>query len=108
MNRALHDDDLDSFVDTLAGRLASFDREALGAAKAQINRFGMPTAAELQSSNDMFFSTLAWPTAQARRAKVRSIGDGVPSDFELNFGRYLPALGRSDDDDTGAPLAGSP
>ncbi|MGA9265687.1 MAG: hypothetical protein WBV79_04435, partial [Rhodomicrobium sp.] len=72
--------------------------EALGAAKAQINRFGMPTATELQSSNDLFFPTLAWRSAQARRAKIRGIGYGVPSDFELNFGRYLPALGRADDD----------
>jgi hypothetical protein len=100
VNRTLDDDDLDSFVDAFVRRLASFDREALAAAKAQINRFGTPTATELQSSNDMFFSTLAWPSAQARRAKVRSIGYGVPSDFELNFGRYLPALGRADDDDT--------
>jgi enoyl-CoA hydratase/carnithine racemase len=100
LNRALDDDDLDSFVDALVRRLASFDRETLAAAKAQINRFGTPTATELQSSNDMFFSTLAQPGAQARRAKVRSIGYGVPSDFELNFGRYLPALGRADDDDT--------
>ena len=58
----------------------------------------MPTATQLQSSNDMFFPTLAWPSAQARRAKIRGIGYGVPSDFELNFGRYLPALGRADDD----------
>src|ERR1700726_3552249 len=100
VNRALDDQDLDSFVDALVRRLASFDRETLAAAKAQINRFGTPTATELQSSNDMFFSTLAQPGAQARRAKVRSIGYGVPSDFELNFGRYLPALGRADDDDT--------
>ena len=92
--------DLDSFVDALVPRLASFDRETLGAAKAQINRFGTPTATELQSSNDMFLPTLAWPSAQARRAKVRSIGYGLPSDFELNFGRYLPAFGRADDDDT--------
>jgi hypothetical protein len=56
----------------------------------------------------MFFSALAWPGAQARRAKFRSIGYGVPSDFELNFGRYLLALGRADDDDTDAPLAGVP
>jgi hypothetical protein len=48
----------------------------------------------------MFFSTLALPSAQARRAKVRSIGYGLPSDFELNFGRCLPALGRADGDDT--------
>jgi enoyl-CoA hydratase/carnithine racemase len=96
VNRTLDDSDLDSFVGALAQRLASYDREALAVAKAQINRFGMPTATELQSSNDLFFPTLAWPSAQARRAKLRNIGYGVPSDFELNFGRYLPALGRTD------------
>jgi hypothetical protein len=58
----------------------------LAAAKAQVNRFGVSTATELQSSNDMFFSTLALPSAQPRRAKVRSIGYGT--------------LGRADDDDT--------
>ena len=100
VNRTLGDGDLDAFVDALVRRLASFDREALATAKAQINRFGVPTAAELQSSYDLFFPTLAWPSAQARRAKVRGIGYGVPSDFELNFGRYLPALGPGDDDHT--------
>jgi enoyl-CoA hydratase/carnithine racemase len=98
VNRTLDDSDLDSFVDALARRLTSFDRETLAAAKAQLNRFGTPTATELQSSNDMFFSTLASPAAQARRAKVRGIGYGLPSDFELNFGRYLPALGLADGD----------
>jgi enoyl-CoA hydratase/carnithine racemase len=100
VNRTLDDGDLDSFVDALARRLASFDRETMAAAKAQINRFGMPTAAELQSSNDLLFPLLALPSAQARRAKVRNVGYGVPSDFELNFGRYLPTFGRADDDNT--------
>ena len=95
VNRALDEDRLDSFVDALAGRLASFDRETLATAKAQINRFGVPTPAELQSSNDLFFPLLALPDAQARRAKIRDIGYGVPSDFELNFGRYLPEFGRA-------------
>ena len=98
VNRAVDDEDLDLFVDTLVPRLASFDRETLAAAKSQINRFGTPTAAELQSSNDLFFPLLALPGAQARRAKVRDAGYGVRSDFELNFGRYLPQFGRSDDD----------
>jgi enoyl-CoA hydratase/carnithine racemase len=101
VNRALDDGELDSFVDNLARRLASFDREPLAAAKAQLNRFGTPTAAELQSSNDLFFPFLSLPGAKARRAKVRNLGYGVPSDFELNFGRYLPALGPADDDATG-------
>jgi enoyl-CoA hydratase/carnithine racemase len=100
VNRALDDNDLDSFVDTLVRRLASFDRETLAAAKAQLNRFGMPTAPELQSSNDMIFQMLAWPSAQARRAKLRGIGYGVRSDFELNFGRYLAGFGVAADDDT--------
>jgi enoyl-CoA hydratase/carnithine racemase len=100
VNRALDDANLDSFVDALVLRLASFDRETLAAAKAQVNRFGMPTAAELQSSIDLFFPLLALPGAQARRAKIRNVGYGVPSDFELNFGRYLPTFGPADDDDT--------
>jgi len=100
VNRTLDDDDLDSFVDALVRRLASFDREALGAVKAQVNRFGTPTATELKSSTDIFFSALAWPGQLSRRAKVRTLGYGLRSDFELNFGRYLPALGRADDDDT--------
>jgi hypothetical protein len=34
VNRAINDNDLDSFVDTLVRRLASFDHETLSAAKA--------------------------------------------------------------------------
>ena len=105
VNRTLDDGDLDSFVDALARRLASFDGKTLATAKAQINRFGMPTAAELQSSNDMIFPMLAWPDAQARRAKLRGIGYGVRSDFELNFGRYLAGFGVAADDDTDTQLA---
>ena len=100
VNRALDDDDLDSFVDTLVRRLGSFDREVLAAAKAQINRFGTPTATELQSSNDMIFPMLTWPSARARRAKLSGIGYGIRSDFELNFGRYLPGFGGADGDVT--------
>jgi enoyl-CoA hydratase/carnithine racemase len=98
VNRTLDDDKLDAFVDAFVRRLASFDREALGAVKAQVNRFGMPTAAELKSSTDIFFSALAWPGQLARRAKVRNMGYGVRSDFELNFGSYMATLGPADDD----------
>ena len=67
--------------------------------KAQINRFGGPTETELQSSIDMFFPTLAWPSAQARRAKLRGIGYGIRSDFELNFGQWLMRFGPAAHDD---------
>jgi hypothetical protein len=48
----------------------------------------------------MIFPMLALPSAQARRAKLRGIGYGIQSDFELNFGRYLPSFGQTDDADT--------
>jgi hypothetical protein len=48
----------------------------------------------------MIFPMLAWPSAQARRAKLRGIRYGVHGDFELNFGRYLPSFGQTDGDDT--------
>ncbi|HEX5229137.1 MAG TPA: enoyl-CoA hydratase/isomerase family protein [Bryobacteraceae bacterium] len=105
VNRAVEDGELDSFVDKLAGRLASFGRETLGVAKAEINRFGVPAASELQSSNEMIFPMLALPDAQARRSKLRGIGYGVPSDFELNFGRYLPSFGPANDDAADATSA---
>ena len=78
---------IDSFFDTLVRRLASFDREALAAAKARVNRFGTPAGTELQSSNDLFFPLLALPGAPAGGAKVRDIGYGVRSGLELKFGR---------------------
>ena len=70
VNRTLDDADLDSFVDKLVRRLASFDRETLGAARAQINRFGTPTAAELQSTT---CSSQPWPRPVRRRAVPRSV-----------------------------------
>jgi enoyl-CoA hydratase/carnithine racemase len=105
VNRTLDDKDLDSFVDALARRLASFGGKTLATAKAQINRFGMPTEAELQSSNEKIFPMLAWPDAQARRTKLRGIGYGVRSDFELNFGRYLASFGTADHDETNTDRA---
>ncbi|WP_233843187.1 enoyl-CoA hydratase/isomerase family protein [Dyella sp. 2HG41-7] len=98
VNRTLDDKDLDAFVDTLVRRMDSFDRETLAAAKAQLNRFGVPTAAELKSSTDAFFSTLASPGARARRVKIRNMEYGVASDFEMNFGSYLPSFGPASND----------
>ncbi len=49
----------------------------------------------------MIFPMLALPGTRARRDKIRNVGYGVPSDFEFNFGRYLPTFGQADDDSTG-------
>jgi enoyl-CoA hydratase/carnithine racemase len=92
INRALDDAELDPFVDGLAARLASFDRDVLGAVKGQINRIGVPTGPEIQSSTGLFFGGLSTPNAQARRAKLGPMGYGVRSDLEMHFGSFLASL----------------
>src|SRR6195256_5132671 len=42
VNRSLPDSELDGFVDTLARRIASFDRRALAAAKHLVNEVSLP------------------------------------------------------------------
>lgn len=95
INRAFDDVRLDGYVETLARRLASFDRSALGEIKAQVSRIGVPSGTEIATSNSMFFAALGRPDAVARRAQLPALGYGEPSDFELNFGARIERLGTS-------------
>ncbi|MBU1374897.1 MAG: enoyl-CoA hydratase/isomerase family protein [Alphaproteobacteria bacterium] len=92
INRAVDDDQLDSFVEDLARRLASFDRETLGALKALVNRVGVPDGDAIEASNQAFFAGLNHPAALVRRDGLGALGYGQRSDFELNFGRRLADL----------------
>lgn len=93
INRAINDAELDSFVDIFERRIASFDKRALAAAKAIINKNGLPDAEQLQATQDLFFTTFGWPGARERAPKLRSLGIGQYGDFELNLGRDLEKLG---------------
>jgi enoyl-CoA hydratase/carnithine racemase len=92
INRAVPDADLDEVVERLAARLASFDREMLASIKAQVNRYGVPGAAELYSSRDHFRDAMAGSCARARFAKAGGMGFGQPGELERNLGRLLPSL----------------
>lgn len=92
VNRAMDDEALDGFIDVLADRLASFDRETLAMLKAQVDRVGVPAAEDLESSNRLFWASLATPAARARRSGLASLGYGTRGEFEFDFGRFLPQL----------------
>ena len=66
VNRALPDAELDDFVDTLARRIASFDRAALAAAKRLVNQVSLPSADRLLDAIVSFGAALTWPAAQRR------------------------------------------
>ena len=66
VTRALPDAELDEFVEKLAARLASFDRQALAAGKAQINRASLPPQGDLRAAYGEYERSLSWPGFQAR------------------------------------------
>jgi enoyl-CoA hydratase/carnithine racemase len=64
-------DDLDDFVDTLARRIASFDKPALAEAKRLVNRRTLPRAEDLVETQATFLTAFSWPTLRERGARLR-------------------------------------
>jgi enoyl-CoA hydratase/carnithine racemase len=88
VNRALPDAELDGFVDTLASRIASFDRQALIDTKKLVNLASMPPDAEMQPGWDAFIASVQRPAAQARLRTLVEKGLQRAGDVERNLGRY--------------------
>ena len=74
VNRALPDTELDVFVDTLARRIASFDRRALSAAKTLVNNVSLPSADRLLDGLTSFQTALMWTEAQQRVGALLKLG----------------------------------
>ena len=92
INRAIPVAELHEFVAIFVRRILSFDKQALGACKQTINQTGLPGRAQLQATEDTFFTTFQWPGAKARLPKLIERGIGKAGEFELNLGKYLGSL----------------
>src|SRR5690348_5859088 len=92
VNRALPDAELDDFVDTLARRIASFDRRAVAAAKNLVNQVSLPSADRLLDALNSFQSALAWTETQQRIAALLKRGLQQDSDFERRWPEVLDTL----------------
>jgi enoyl-CoA hydratase/carnithine racemase len=92
VNRALPDAELDGFVDTLARRIASFDRRAITAAKNLINQVSLPSADRLLDAVNSFQSALAWSEAQQRVGALLKRGLQRDTDFEKTWPEVLGTL----------------
>jgi enoyl-CoA hydratase/carnithine racemase len=88
VNRALPDAELDGFVDALATRIASFDRQAIADTKELVDVASMPPDAEMQPGWDAFITSVQRPAAQARVKALIGKGLGQPSDIERRLGQY--------------------
>lgn len=92
VNRSLPDKDLDVFVDSLARRIASFDRRPLAAAKSLVNKVSLPSSDDLLEAFQSFGTALTWPEAQLRFKKLFERGFNSPGDLEIRLAELLANL----------------
>ncbi|MFD3437150.1 enoyl-CoA hydratase/isomerase family protein [Streptomyces sp. NPDC058685] len=92
INRSLPDGDLDEFVDTLARRLASFDRRPIESAKNLVNQVSLPPIDRLLDGRDAFADALTWPETRQRVAALFAGGLQQEGDLENRFGAHLADL----------------
>jgi len=92
VNRALPDTELDSFVEMLARRIASFDRRPIAAAKNLINQVSLPPVDRLLDGLNSFTTALTWPESQRRFQALSNRGLGQPGEMENRFGELLGTL----------------
>jgi enoyl-CoA hydratase/carnithine racemase len=93
VNRSLPDSELDAFVDALAMRIASFDKQAIAETKRLVNIASLPPDAEIAPEWDAFISSLQRPAAQARILKLMELGFHQPGEVEARLGHYVSQLG---------------
>ena len=93
VNRSPPDGQLDAFVDTLAQRIASFDKEAIAEIKRLVNIASLPPDSEIAPEWEAFMNSLQRPAAQERIKKLMVQGFHRPGDVETRLGEYLGLLG---------------
>jgi enoyl-CoA hydratase/carnithine racemase len=93
VNRALPDSELDGFVESLAIRIASFDRRAISETKHFVDVASLPPDFEIAPEWDVCLASIMRPAAQERIKKLMEKGFHKPGDVENRLGYYVGQLG---------------
>ena len=93
VNRALPDADLDGFIDGLAVRISSFDKEAIAETKRLVDIASLPPDAEIAPEWDAFLASLGRPASQTRIKTLMERGFHKPGDVEKRLGYHVGQLG---------------
>jgi enoyl-CoA hydratase/carnithine racemase len=94
VNRALPDAELDAFVDTLAARIASFDKWAIANTKRLVNAADLPPDVELSAGWEACMKSITRPAVQANIKALLVQGFHEAGDVEDRLGFYLGQLGQ--------------
>jgi len=92
VNRAIPDDEFETFVDRFARRVSTFDRQALADIKQFVNSVSRPADQEFPPQMDAFRRAVARPALQARVSSAFELGLQQRSDVELRLGEYVGRL----------------
>lgn len=92
VNRSLPDADLDEFVDALATRIASFDKQAIGETKRFVDVASLPPDYEIAPEWDVCLASIMRPAAQKRIAMLMERGFHRPGDVEERLGYHVGRL----------------
>jgi hypothetical protein len=87
------DAELDSFVDALATRIASFDKWAIANTKRLVNAASLPPDVELRAGWDACMVSVERPAAQESINALLEQGLQQPGDAEDRLGFYVGQLG---------------
>jgi enoyl-CoA hydratase/carnithine racemase len=93
VNRALPDSELDGFVDALAMRIASFDKQAIADTKRLVDVASLPSDADIRPEWDAFLAALNRPASQKRIKALMERGFHRPGDVENRLGFYVSQIG---------------
>ena len=93
VNRSVLDSDLDKFVDTLATRIASFDKQAIGDTKHLVNIASLPADADIVLEWDALIASTQRPASRVRLEKLTELGLHKPGDVENRLGYHVGRLG---------------
>src|ERR1700727_2082435 len=74
VNRAFPDAELDGFVDALAIRIASFDKQAIAETKRLVDVASLPPDAEIKPEWDAFLASLGREASQQRLKSLMDLG----------------------------------
>jgi enoyl-CoA hydratase/carnithine racemase len=89
VNRSLPDADLDGFVDALAIRIASFDKETIMNTKRLVNVASLPPDIEIESGWNACVASMARPATQQRIKTLIERGFCTPGDAENRLGDFV-------------------
>jgi enoyl-CoA hydratase/carnithine racemase len=96
VNRSLPDSDLDAFVEALATRIASFDKQAISETKRFADVASLPPDFEIAPEWDVCLASIGRPAAQQRIKLLIERGLHKPGDVESRLGYHVGRLGVAD------------